>query len=752
MRKIIDINNDWYYKAQYENGLENLNSLNGFEKVNLPHTNVELPYNYFNEKDYQTISCYKYPFSISGEYKDKIIYAHFEGVMAYAHVYLNGCFVGEHKGGYTPFDIRIDEALNCSSNKNMLTVVVDSTERDDIPPFGGQIDYLTYGGIYREVSLCIYDDIFIDNVKIETNKVLEDEKSINLNAYIKNINSQTGDAEFKVKINEKCGKEIYSSTFNEKVEANRDLYNFSIDGLKDIKLWDIDNPNLYEITVSININGRSDEYADVFGFRKAEFTPKGFYLNGKKLKLIGLNRHQSFPYVGYAMPKRVQEKDAEILKKDLHLNLVRTSHYPQSKHFINKCDELGLLVFEEIPGWQHIGNDEWKEVAKENEREMIKRDWNHPSVILWGVRINESEDDDAFYLDTNKIAHNLDSTRQTGGVRYITNSHFLEDVYTFNDFNYDGVKKPLRKQEEVTGLDHKVPYLVTEFCGHMYPTKRFDQEERQMEYALRHLEIQNASYLDESISGAIGWCAFDYNTHKDFGSGDRICYHGVMDMFRIHKFASYVYKSQVSPEVEPVLQPVTFWARGERSIGWMLPLVIFTNCDYIEFIYGDDGDDMLAKKVYPAREKYKGIPYPPVIIDYSVITPEEVSSWGMVWKDAAIKGYYKGKQIIERKFSKNPVPSELYVEADDLILSSRNKDATRIVVKILDQCGNLLPFIDDIIKIEVNGPARLQGPKEVAVKGGAVAFWIETINEKGNVDITVKSQVLGQKSVQIEVR
>lgn len=751
MRKIININNDWYYKTQYENGLENLNSLNGFEKVNLPHTNVELPYNYFNEEDYQIISCYKYPFSISGEYKDKIIYAHFEGVMAYAHVYLNGYFVGEHKGGYTPFDIRIDKALNYNSNRNMLTVVVDSTERDDIPPFGGQIDYLTYGGIYREVSLCIYDDIFIDNIKIETNKVLEDEKSINLNAYIKNINLQTGDAEFKIKINEKCGKEIYSSTFNEKVEENKDLYNFNIEGLKNIKLWDIDNPNLYEITVSININGCSDEYVDVFGFRKAEFTPKGFYLNGKKLKLIGLNRHQSFPYVGYAMPKRAQEKDAEILKNDLHLNLVRTSHYPQSKHFINKCDELGLLVFEEIPGWQHIGNDEWKEVAKENEREMIKRDWNHPSIILWGVRINESEDDDAFYLDTNKIAHNLDSTRQTGGVRYITNSHFLEDVYTFNDFNYDGIKKPLREQGEATGLDHKVPYMVTEFCGHMYPTKRFDQEERQMEHALRHLEVQNASYLDESISGAIGWCAFDYNTHKDFGSGDRICYHGVMDMFRIHKFASYMYKSQVSPEIEPVLQPVTFWARGERSIGGMFPLVIFTNCDYIEFIYGDD-DDMLAKKVYPAREKYKGIPYPPVIIDYSVITPEEAGSWGMVWKDAVIKGYYKGKQIIERKFSKNPVPSELYVKADDLILSSRNKDATRIVVKILDQCGNILPFIDDIIKIKVNGPARLQGPKEVAVKGGAVAFWIETINEKGNVDITVKSQALGQKSVKMEVK
>jgi beta-galactosidase len=747
MRNVIHLNNNWFYKPHYERGLENLISIEGFERVNLPHSNIELPYNYFDEKKFQFISCYKYPLSIPEEFKGKVIYIHFEGVMAFAQVYLNGAFLGEHKGGYTPFDIRIDEVYDWNIDNNMLTVVVDSTEREDIPPFGGQIDYLTYGGIYREVYLGAYDHIFIKNVKVETEGIIEEEKSIRLKIYINNVNHQNGEAVFNVKINEKCGKEVYQGSFKEKIEVNENFYEFNIKGLKDIKLWDVDNPNLYEITVSLNINGCSDEYTDVFGFREAKFTPEGFYLNGKKLKLRGLNRHQCYPYVGYAMPKRVQEKDAEILKNDLHLNIVRTSHYPQSKHFLNKCDELGLLVFEEIPGWQHIGNDEWKEVAKENVREMIMRDWNHPSIVLWGVRINESQDDDLFYEDTNRIAHELDPTRQTGGVRYITNSRLLEDVYTFNDFIHDGVNKPLREQQEVTGLPYKVPYLVTEFNGHMYPTKRFDQEERQMEHSLRHLRVQNAAGLDDGISGAIGWCAFDYNTHRDFGSGDRICYHGVMDMFRLHKFASYVYKSQVSPEIEPVMEPVTFWARGERSIGGIIPLVIFTNCDYIEFHYGNKA----VKKIYPRKEEYKGIPYPPVIVDFSVISPQEAGSWGMVWEDLILKGYYNDKQVIEKKFSKEPVPSELYVSADDYVLDSSQKDATRIVVKILDQCGNLLPFIDEIIKVEVKGPAKIQGPNELVVKGGAIAFWIETINESGEVDIKIKSQSLGQKDVRIIV-
>jgi len=748
MREIIPINNNWYFKADYEEGYEKVDDLVGFEKVNLPHTNVELPYNYFDEKMYQIKSCYKYPLHISEEYQGKAIYIHFEGVMAYSQVYLNGLYIGEHKGGYTPFDIRIDEAYDWKRELNILTVVVDSIERNDIPPFGGQIDYLTYGGIYREVSLGIYDDIFIKNVKVETHGIYDDEKSLNLIVHLENLNQQSGNAQFIVRINEKNGEEVCYREFNTYVGISKKVYSFNVDNLKGIKLWDIDNPNLYEIKISMEINNCSDEYVDTFGFREAVFKPDGFYLNGKKLKLRGLNRHQSYPYVGYAMPKRVQEKDAEILKNDLHLNIVRTSHYPQSKHFLNKCDELGLLVFEEIPGWQHIGNDEWKKVAEENLKEMIKRDWNHPSIILWGVRINESQDDDAFYKNMNKIAHEIDPTRQTGGVRYITNSSFLEDVYTFNDFIHDGINKPLRKQQEATGLEYNVPYLVTEYNGHMYPTKRFDNEERQMEHCLRHLRVQNASYLDDSISGAIGWCAFDYNTHKDFGSGDRICYHGVMDMFRLPKFASYVYKSQVSPDVEPVLEPVTFWARGERSIGGVIPLVIFTNCDYIELQYGNKTK---IDKIYPKRDEYKGIPYPPIIIDYNIIKPEVVGSWGMKWEDLYLRGFYKNKEVIERKFSSEPIPTQLYVMPDDVLLDASQKDATRIVVKILDQYGNLLPFIDEVIKIEIEGPAKLQGPNEIALIGGAIAFWVETINKAGEINIKVKSKSLGQKNVMIKV-
>ncbi len=748
MREIIDLNNGWYYKAEYHEGMEQQDDLSGFTQVDLPHTNIELPYNYFDEKNFQFQSCYKYLLQIPRHAQGKVCYLHFSGVMAYARVYLNGSFLGEHRGGYTPFAVRIDPVYDFDREHNLVTVMVDSRELEDIPPFGGQIDYLTYGGIYREVSLGLYDPVFIKNIKVETEQVLAAEKDLKVKVFLENTSAVQGDGTVRITLQDAAGAVVQTQTFLATLNSGADPLEFKLTGLKGIKLWDLEEPNLYEIQVELEVNGYSDCYRDRIGFRTAAFRPDGFYLNGKRVKIVGINRHQSYPYVGYAMPRRVQEKDAEILKNELHVNLVRTSHYPQSVHFLNKCDELGLLVFTELPGWQHIGGDQWKKVARENLREMIERDWNHPSIVLWGVRINESQDDDEFYTETNRLAKQLDPTRQTGGVRYITDSNLLEDVYTFNDFIHDGEKGPLRDQQEVTGLPHKVPYMVTEFNGHMFPTKRFDQEERQMEHSLRYLRILNAAGLDDSIAGTIGWCAFDYNTHKDFGAGDRICYHGVMDMFRVPKFASYVYKSQVSPAVEPVLEPVTFWARGERSIGGVLPLVIYTNCDYVQLQFGEE---KLEQKFYPRREEYPGVPYPPVIIDYTALSPEVVGAWGLKWERAVLTGYYRDQPIVEKRFCADPVPTVLSVAADDQILNAAQKDATRVVVKVLDQCGNLLPFLDEIIHLEVEGPGRIQGPSTVVLKGGAIAFWVETRNAPGVITITVRSQSVGEKTVRLEV-
>lgn len=227
-----------------------------------------------------------------------------------------------------------------------------------------------------------------------------------------------------------------------------------------------------------------------------EFKEDGkFYINDKPLKLRGLNRHQMFPYLGNAMPDRGQRKDAEILKYELGLNFVRSSHYPADSSFLDKCDEIGLLVLEEIPGWQHIGNRDWQELSKRNVEEMIVRDRNHPCIFLWGVRINESPDNHDFYLETNEIAHRLDSTRPTCGIRNFQDSEFLEDVFTYNDFelNLEGKIK----------LPNHQPYMITEYMGHMYPTKAYDSVERLIKHAVRHAHIQDKQYGVPYLAGGL---------------------------------------------------------------------------------------------------------------------------------------------------------------------------------------------------------------------------------------------------------
>ncbi|HEY9012868.1 MAG TPA: glycoside hydrolase family 2 TIM barrel-domain containing protein, partial [Devosia sp.] len=488
-----------------------------------------------------------------------------------------------------------------------------------------------------------------------------------------------------------------------------------------------------------------------FGFRTVEFTTEGFLLNGKPLKLRGLNRHQSFPYSGYALGRAAQERDAEILKHELHLNIVRTSHYPQSTWFLDHCDRIGLLVFEEIPGWQHIGGEGWKAESVENVRRMITRDWNHPSIIIWGVRINESQDDHEFYLETNRLARELDKTRQTGGVRYITDSELLEDVYTMNDFilgNEElGGNRPrtaLRPISETTGLQKPVPYMITEFGGHMYPTKSNDQEQRQAEHVRRHLEVLDAAYGNPGISGAIGWCAFDYNTHKDFGSGDRICHHGVMDMFREPKFAAYVYASQCEPHEEVILKPVTFWARGERNIGGVLPLIVLTNCDEVEFEYGD----LPAKRIGPDRENFPHLPHAPVVIDRRHFSDKELGLWGMEWLDATVTGYVGGKPVKTMKFVADPVATTLEVVADADRIGPN--DAVRVMIRALDQVGNKLPFFPEPVSIEVTGAGKRLGPGLVPLRAGSTGVWVQATGS-GPIAVTVTSPVLGTKTINLTV-
>ena len=728
-RMVLPINRNWLFSPMASDaGHAREFDDSGFSRVTVPHTYLRLPWHSFDEKSYEFVSVYRRHFRLPAAARGRRVFVDFEGVMTASKVWINGMLLGEYKGGFTPFSFELTQHLDFDG-ENVLAVEVDSRERADIPPFGYEIDYLTFGGIYREVQLRVVPHSFIENVFAQPKNVLSGKPALDVQCFLAS-ERKAPDAGWSLTATLFDGETAVAHSSLD-LPSGEDSWNtpFTVhfDGIDGVALWDLRSPKLYRVEVRLMKSGEAiDNDSRRIGFREARFTPQGFSLNGNIIKLRGLDRHQTFPWVGQAMPGRVQRRDAVILRKSLHCNIVRTSHYPQSRHFLDGCDEIGLLVLEEIPGWQHIGDQPWQDISVDNVRRMIRRDWNHPSIILWGVRINESRDEHDFYTRTNAMAHQLDPTRQTGGIRYFQESEFLEDVFTMNDFGW-----PLKAP------NHPL-YLNTEFVGHTYPTKTTDNIERLREHTIRHARVHDQLASNPQYAGGIGWCAFDYNTHGNFGSGDRICYHGVTDIFREPKPAAGFYRSQCNPDEEIVLVPSFHWARGDENIGFTNALVS-SNCDHLKFYVADK----LVAEADPDRAQFPHLKYPP----FTAQIGSHVDPWG----DLRIEGYIQGQQVIAHSYSGKGVDAKFALLPDDTTLNADGADSTRVVLRVTDEFDAIRPFANDAIRFEVAGPATLIGDNPFALIGGTGAIWLRAAEHAGKVRLTAHHPYLGAQSIDLEI-
>ena len=784
------INNDWLFAENFKEEYIFGNIDENMAEVRLPHTTRELPFNYFSEDSYQMLCAYRKLIYAPNEWADKRIIITFEGAAHYAEVFLNGEKIGEHYSGYTSFSLELTGKLKFNE-ENILVVKLDSRENLNIPPFGNVIDYMTFGGIYRDVYIEVKEKCFISDVFVKpefTGKLVSD---ITLD----------GEIPHDSKIRQTA---IFEGGENDFLLAEKEVgkQEVSVNGfIENVKLWDINHPNRYIIRTELIAKGAVIDVNEVtVGFRKAEFTKEGFFLNGRRVQIRGLNRHQSYPYVGYAMPESMQRDDARVLKS-LGVNAVRTSHYPQSHYFIDECDKLGLLVFTEIPGWQHIGDKDWQNQAVQNVREMVLQYRNHPSIIIWGVRVNESPDNHDLYVRTNEVAHRLDPTRQTGGVRNFSKSELLEDVYTYNDFFHDGKKAGCEPKANITSNKDK-PYLITENNGHMFPTKSFDNEDHRLEHALRHARVINDVASHSDICGSFAWCMADYNTHKDFGSGDRICYHGVTDMFRNHKIAAAIYKSQGN--YETVLEISSSMDIGEHPASINGKVWIFTNTDSVKMYK----NGRFVKEYVPHNEHFPNMVKSPILIDdylgnlleteekmppkkarciakavnfiglngYPNITPiptklalkcliayrttsqqivdlytkyvGNLGSQGTVYRFDAIKDGKVVKTVTKAQMNKMSLKIE--VSHTDL-REGASYDVSAVRIRAVDENGNLLPYSNEAIKLTVEGPIELIGPDMISLRGGMSGFYVKTIGEKGKAKVNISCPRVEDHTVEFEI-
>jgi beta-galactosidase len=801
------LNDDWLFTEQFEDSLAAPEyPENTLQPIRLPHTCKETPFHYFDESLYQMVSGYRRHLLIPKDWQGKRILLTFEGAAHDSTVFCNGKKVGEHHCGYTAFTVDLTDNVLYGQD-NLLCVRLDSRENLNVPPFGYVIDYMTYGGIYRDVRLEVKEKVSLSDIFVHTAidfrsspvtaqitseiTLTESDENVTIRQYYMPKSTATAQESWRL---------LCEQTVSADVSCDKE---FSLTAtITAPLLWDTEEANLYILKTQLyQDNTLLDETETTFGIREAVFKKDGFYLNGRKLRIRGLNRHQSFPYVGYAMPKSMQRLDADLLKKELGLNAVRTSHYPQSHYFLERCDELGLLVFTEFPGWQHIGDDAWKAQAVENAEDMIRQYRNHPSIILWGIRINESPDDDAFYEKTNAVAHKLDPSRPTGGVRAMKKSHLLEDVYTYNDFLHDGEMPGCDPKKKVTS-DMEKPYLISEYNGHMYPTKAFDNEERRSEHAIRHANVLDAVAGQPDIAGSFGWCMFDYNTHKDFGSGDRICYHGVMDMFRNPKLAANIYVCE--QEQTPVLEITSSMDIGEHPGCNRGNIYILSNADSVKMYK----NDRFIKEYLPGMSPYKHLKHGPILIDdfigdsfaqnerfrpkhakeitdamnlvargslnhipkrlyltalkllliyhidFAEVTrlyTKYIGDWGgtaTIYRFDAIKD---GKVV--KSVTKEPVREiRLEAEADHTILTEQHSyDVALVRIRAVDDHGNVLPFYQEPVRLITEGDISIIGPDTIALQGGMGGTYVKSTGRSGRGALLLQSQTAGEIRIPFQI-
>lgn len=728
-REVINFNIGWLYSSlDYKNAqLAELDD-SSFESVSIPHANTLLtahkgPNFAAQIESYRFVSWYRRHFTLGEEYGGRRVTVEFEGIATVADIYVNGELVGTHKGAYTSFSYDITDYLK--DGDNVIAVRVDSKRRTDIPPEGGAVDYCLFGGIVRDVNMIVTDRAYITDTFITTPDVSAESSKIHAATSV--INHYGEDKELTVTstLIDADGNTVTSASGTYTVEAGGEhTFEYESEAIASPHLWDTDDPYLYTVVTTVSDGDAViDNYETKLGFRQFSFEDDGFYLNGVKTELVGVNRHEQWPWIGRAANDKYQRADADLIR-ETGFSAVRCSHYPQDPAFLERCDEIGLIVFEEAPGWQYIGGDEWQEVYCENVREMILRDRNHASIISWGTRVNESFDDDGLYNETNRIAKELDPTRPTHGVRRMESygdSKFLdgEDIFTVN---YQYPETP-----------RYTPFIITEHSMDWYSGHGFSwaSDADALTFTKSFAEVVDYYYGNGLCLGGFAWSMFDYDNEVNYTNTDNVFYSGLYDIFRIAKMPSYFYRSQKDPATDPMVYIANYRTEDSPST-----VTIFSNCDEIElFVNGQS-----VGKQTP--NLYMNLPHPAYEFKNAEYEPGEIKAIG----------YIDGKEAASYTVTTPGEPVKLILEPQYDSIVADGSDFTSVAIYAVDENGQVVPYADNAVTIALTGDGKFIGEETISLENGHAAFFVQSIYGKtGSATAAVTADGMESASCKIEI-
>lgn len=732
-----------------------------WQSVDLPHS-ARLEDDTAREfHSFQGFVSYRKRIHVQPAWRGKRVVLKFEAAMQVATVRVNGETVAQHTGGYLPFQVDVSDKARDAATLD-VDVQLDNRDNSTFPPGRrqSQLDFTYAGGLYRNVWLEVTDPSHIDDVYVIPTVLDGNHADVTVKPTLANLK----EGQFvQISLLDPKGNLAGTAELMPSVLPTATLH------VTDPLLWDLDHPSLYRVVTKLTDGKRViDQTTTRFGIRKLEFDHgKGAFLNGRKLRLEGANRHMAFPIVGNAASDAAQYREAKRLK-GLGLNILRLAHYPQSPAFLDACDELGLLVIDPIPGWQFFSNSpEFQRHVISDVRETVRRDRNHPCVAIFETCLNETYGaPDEFWLECHRAAHaEFDPGNFfTGGDSYGKHDYSrpIWDV-PWTGWDDDTFTRPALFPMQ-KGVDRE--YGDYEFGGEQSTSRagRGDGEGALMLQAWNFIWSHNRNRGNPWSFGDLTWEGID--TYRGMNPTSPVSKSGMLDLFRLPKPVAYFYMSQ------GVSRPFVHIANAWTNRPSLTKVVVFSNCDEVALRLNgriiarqrpDHGrttgyiGPKVADPLYWAHGSGEIVPAATTerVVGGTVgalpftggncefLTHPPFTFEGVPYRAGRLDaiGYRHGHAVTHDTVYTPGAPNhlELSVDTQGRPLRADGADFVFVYARVLDEHGQLVTDAPPSITLDTLGAARVIGASTRIAEGGIAAFMVQSNGHDGPVKLSAHS-------------
>ncbi len=736
--------------------------------VSLPNGIELLPTEASGCINYQGEVWYRKHFTPTQSLKGKKLYLHFEAIMGKSKVYVNGKLMTEHFGGYLPVIVDLTDVLVWDKD-NVIAVWADNSNDANYPPGKPQetLDFSYFGGIYRDCWLIAHNDVFITDPNYENevaggglfvsyDKVSDTQADIVLKTQVRNENRASFAGSLSYELLDPYGKQVARSEKKIRVQPGKATVAKDRISVKNPLLWSPENPTLYNLLVRIYDRKGNvvDGYRKRIGIRSVEFKGKdGFWLNGKPYEkpLIGANRHQDFAIIDNALPNSIHWRDAKKLR-DAGLKVIRNAHYPQDPAFMDACDELGLFVIVNTPGWQFWNdkNPQFEQRVYQDIRNMVRRDRNHPSVWLWEPILNETWYPEYFA----KQVHDIVDQEYPYPYCYSACDSGArgKDYFSvqFSHPSFDGKNWYIANANpEITYFTREWGDNVDDWSSHNSPSRvARNWGERPMlvqaqHYARPYYELTCYDAFFRAPRQLVGGCLWHSFDHQRGYHPDPF-YGGLMDVFRQPKYSYYLFQAQRSPIKEErtfETGPMVYIAH-EMTPFSDKDVTVYSNCEEVRLTFLKGGKTYTYTK--PAQEK--GMPSPIIVFnDVYDFMKDKALSRKQKQSDVILRaeGLIDGKVVAvhERHPARRPEKLLLWLDNEDTDLYADGSDIVTVVAAVADKNGNIKRLNNYSIKFQIEGEGRILGNADIQanpapVRWGTAPVLIQSTLKPGKIKIT----------------